>query len=75
VGQTVGIYRDKDGILRAELHDDNNITDIISWIDEGSQLFEIGVGDNLILANDNEGGESLTVRVTFSPAIAAYYES
>jgi hypothetical protein len=61
--------------LVAEFSDADSTTDIISWIDEGSELFEIGAGDNLILANDDEGGESLTARFTFSPAVAAYYEN
>lgn len=74
-GQTINIYRDKYGVLVAELSDANGTTDIISWIDEGSELFDIGVGDNLILANDDEGGEALTARFTFNPAIAAYYEN
>lgn len=74
-GETISIYRDKAGVLVAELSDADSTTDIISWIDEGSELFEIGAGDNLILANDDEGGESLTARFTFSPAVAAYYEN
>lgn len=74
-GQTINIYRDKSGVLIAELESaDGTREDIISWIDDDSQLFEIGVGDNLILANDDEGGESLTARFTFSPAVSAYYE-
>ena len=50
-------------------------SDIISWIDENSELFELEVGDNLISANDDEGGLSLTAKITFSPAVVALYES
>ena len=71
----MNIYRDNDNILRAELTSDGNTSDIISWIDESSDLFELEVGDNLISANDDEGGSSLTAKITFSPAVVALYES
>ena len=74
-GDSVNIYRDNDNILRAELTSDGNTSDIISWIDESSDLFELEVGDNLISANDDEGGSSLTAKITFSHAVVALYES
>lgn len=74
-GQTINIYRDKYGVLNAELTGADGTENIISWIDEGSELFEIGIGDNMILANDDEGGEALAARFTFNPAVAAYYEN
>ena len=49
--------------LRAEKTSDGITTDILSWIDEGSTLFEMNVGDNLIAANDDEGGASLEARL------------
>lgn len=74
-GDSVNIYRDDDNVLRAELTSDGVTSDIISWIDESSELFELEVGDNLISANDDEGGFSLTAKITFSPAVVALYES
>ena len=74
-GDSVEIYRDNDNVLRAELTSGGVVSDIISWIDEDSKLFELDVGDNLISANDDEGGASLTARFTFSPAVVALYET
>ena len=73
-GDFVNIYRDDDNVLRAELTSDGVTSDIISWIDESSELLELEVGDNLISANDDEGGLSLTAKITFSPAVVALYE-
>lgn len=74
-GDTIHIYRDEANVLRAELQAEETPQDIISWIDEESTLFEINVGDNLILATDDEGGTSLIARFTFNPAVVAVYES
>jgi len=74
-GDSVEIYRDVDNVLRAELTSDGTVTDIISWVSEDSSLFELEVGDNLLSANDDEGGANLTVRFTFNPAVVALYET
>lgn len=74
-GDVVNIYRDDSNVLRAELTAEGVTTDIISWIDEGSTLFELNVGDNIISAVDDEGGANLTVRFSFSPAVGAVYET
>ena len=74
-GDSARIYRDGDNILRAELTSDGVVSDIISRIDESSELFELNVGDNLIAATDDEGGLSLTAKIIFSPAVVALYES
>lgn len=74
VGDTVTVYRDDDGVLRAELENENGTQDIIYRIDEASTLFDIRAGENLILAEDDEGGNALTARFVFSEAVAAYYE-
>lgn len=74
-GETVQIYRDDDNVLRAELTSADVTTDIISWIDEESCLFELDVGDNVISATDDGGGASLTAQFTFSPAVVVLYES
>ncbi len=75
MGDTVTIYRDSQGILRAELKRSDELIDIISWIDEESTLFELNVGDNLIAASDDGGGTNLTTRFSYNPAVVAVYES
>lgn len=72
---TVQIYRDENNILKAELTTEGVTTDILSRIDEDSNLFYLNVGDNIIQASDDEGGQSLTARIEFSPAWSAIYES
>ena len=74
-GEYINVYRDDENILRAELTADGITSDIISWIDESSDLFELEAGDNLISVNDDEGGSSLTAKIKFSPAVVALYES
>lgn len=74
-GDYVNIYRNDDNVLRAELTSDGITTDIISWIDENSNLYELEVGDNLISATDDEGGVSLTTKISYRPVVVAVYES
>ncbi len=74
-GDVIDIYRDKNGALRVELTKSGKTSDIMSWVDDDSDLFELEVGDNLISALDDEDGASLTVRFTFSPAVGAVYET
>lgn len=74
-GESINIYRDNDNVLRAELTSDGAKSDVIHRIDESSDLFELEVGDNLISVNDDEGGASLTAKISFSPAVVALYES
>lgn len=74
-GDSMEIYRDDDGVLRAELTSDGVVIDAISMIDEGSTLFELNVGDNLISASDDAGGAGLTASFMFREAVAALYES
>ena len=73
--ESIQVYRDDENVLRVELTADGVTTDILSWVDEGSTLFELAPGDNPISASDDEGGVSLTARFTFNPAVAALYES
>ena len=75
VGDYVKIYRNDDNVFVAELTSDGLKTDIISWIDESSDLFELVVGDNLISVTDDEGGASLSVKITYNPVVVAVYES
>ena len=74
VGDVANIYRDSNNILRAELTADGGTVDILSWIDDGSTLFQLNPGDNIIAFDDDGGGSSLTVKFTFSPAVVAVYE-
>lgn len=74
-GESMKIYRDDDGVLRAELTTGGGVTDAISWIDEGSTLFELEVGDNLVAATDDNNGASLTASFTFREAVGSVYES
>ena len=75
-GDFVHVYRDENNVLRAELTGaDGNVLDIISQIDEDSNLFELNVGDNLISVNDDEGGAGMVARIVYSPAVVAWYES
>ena len=74
-GDFIDIYRNDDNVLRAELTSDGVKTDIISWIDESSNLFELETGDNLISATDDEGGASLTAKINYNPVVVAVYES
>lgn len=74
-GDAVEIYWSDDNDLRAELTSGGVVSDIISWIDEASSLFELEVGDNLLSANDDEGGASLTAQFAFSLAVVALYET
>lgn len=75
IGQFITIFRDDNNVLRAELTDGNQVTDVITWIDDESSLFELEPGDNLISANDEEGGKALIASFTFNPAVGALYET
>lgn len=72
VGETVRIYRDYQGVLRAEITANGETVDIISRISEDSTLFELGVGDNLI---GYEGAEKMYVRFVHNNAVVNVYES
>lgn len=74
VGDVVNIYRDSNNILRVELSTDGELADILSWVDDGSTLFQLNPGDNIIAFDDDDGGSSLTVKFSFSPAVVAVYE-
>lgn len=73
-GDAANIYRDSNNILRAELSTDGELVDILSWVDDGSTLFQLNPGDNIIAFDDDGGGSSLTVKFSFSTAVVAVYE-
>ncbi|MDY4508830.1 MAG: hypothetical protein SPD95_08935 [Candidatus Faecousia sp.] len=62
-------------MLRAELTSGDTVTDVITWLDDDSSLFELESGDNLISANDDQGGAALVVSLSFNPAVGVLYES
>lgn len=62
-------------MLRAELTSGDTVTDVITWLDDESSLFELESGDNLISANDDQGGAALVVSLSFNPAVGVLYES
>lgn len=74
-GDFVDIYRNEDNVLRAIMTSDGVGTDVIHWIDESSDLFELEIGDNLISATDDEGGAGLIAKISYNPVVVAVYES
>ena len=74
-GEYITVYRDNSNVLRAELTSGDTVTDVITWIDDESSLFELESGDNLISATDDQGGAALVVSFSFNPAVGALYES
>lgn len=74
-GEYITIYRDDNNVLRAEKTVDGVNTDVITWIDDESSLFELESGDNLISATDDQGGTALVANFEFNPAVGALYES
>lgn len=74
-GEYITIFRDNNNVLRAEKTADTQVTDVITWIDDESSLFELESGDNLISATDDQGGSALVVSFEYNPAVGALYES
>ena len=75
-GYVIEVYRNENNVLVANLTDsDENVTDIISMIDDDSTFYELSVGDNLISINDDEGGVGMSATVSFKPVVVALYES
>ena len=74
-GDFVDIYRNDDNVLQAIMTSDGVQSDVIHWIDESSDLFELDAGDNLISATDDEGGTSLTAKINYNSVVVAVYES
>lgn len=74
-GEYITVYRDENNVLRAELTSGNTVTDVITWIDDDSSLFELEIGDNLLSATDDQNGTALTASFAFNPAKAVLYET
>ena len=76
-GGVLAIYRDKNNIIRAEIQDwaGNPVEDVLSKIDEGSTLWNMHVGDNIIVASDDTGHyNEMEVIVKFNEAVGGVYE-
>lgn len=73
-GDVINVYRDNDNSFHAELVSDGTRKDILSLIDEESELFELAVGDNLIQADDEQSGVSLAANIAFRTAVCSLYE-
>ena len=70
-GDTLEVYRDENGILRAIKTVDGEKLDVLSWISEDSNFYELSIGDNLV----SMGGESaISVFFYFAPAVWGVYE-
>lgn len=74
-GDSINVYRDEKNVFHADLVSDGQTTDILSLVDEDSNLFELTVGDNLIQADDEQGGASMLARIAFRTAVCSLYEN
>lgn len=74
-GDFIDIYRNDDNVLQAIMTSAGVQSDVINWIDESSDLFELDAGDNLISATDDEGGASLAAKINYNSVVVAVYES
>lgn len=75
IGERICVYRDRSNQLTAEkVAVTGEVENINGWVDDDSNLYTLNVGDNLISATDDAGGENLTTHVSFSPAFGGVYE-
>lgn len=74
IGNVVAVYRDENNAIRAELTADGATTDILSRLDDDSNLFRLVAGDNMLAASDDYGGTGMIAQFTFHTARAAMYE-
>ena len=70
------VWRDDDGSFRADLHQSggDKVLDAVQYLDDGSTLFELGVGDNNLVAS-NQGGVTMGVVVSFNSPFSGVYEA
>lgn len=74
-GDNITLYRDNGNVLRAELARGGTVTDVISWLDDDSTLFDLYVGDNLLSVSDDQNGAGISVSISFNPVEAVLYET
>lgn len=74
LGDVINFYKSDNGVLRCELVRDGQTIDILNWVDDESDLFELQRGENVISATDDGGGANLFVNLIFNPSVVAVYE-
>lgn len=74
LGDVINFYKADNGVLRCELIRDGQRVDVLNWVDDESNLFELQRGDNVISATDDNGGANLFVTLMFNPSVVAVYE-
>lgn len=73
-GQVLRIYRNDNGVLKAELTSAGVTTDALAMIDETSNLWYLHVGDNLLNISDSQGANNISVTVEYNEAVGGVYE-
>ena len=70
------VWRDDDGSFHADWHQTggDKVIDAVQYLDDGSTLFELGVGDNNLVAS-NQGGVTMGVVVSFNSPFSGVYET
>ena len=70
------VWRDDDGSFHADWHQTggDKVIDAVQYLDDGSTLFELGVGDNNLVAS-NQGGVTMGVVVSFNSPFSGVYEA
>ena len=70
------VWRDDDGSFHADLHQSggDKVLDAVQYLDDGSTLFELGVGDNNLVVSNKEG-VAMGVVVSFNSPFSGVYEA
>ena len=70
------VWRADDGSFHADWHQTggDKVIDAVQYLDDGSTLFELGVGDNNLVAS-NQGGVTMGVVVSFNSPFSGVYEA
>ena len=70
------VWRDDDGSFHAALHQSggDKVLDAVQYLDDGSTLFELGVGDNNLVVSNKEG-VAMGVVVSFNSPFSGVYEA
>ena len=70
------VWRDDDGSFHADWHQTggDKVIDAVQYLDDGSTLFELGVGDNNLVVS-NQGGVTMGVVVSFNSPFSGVYEA
>lgn len=70
------IWRADDGSFHADWHQvgGDKVVDAVQYLNDGSTLFELGVGDNDLIVR-NEGGVPMGVLVSFNSPFSGVYEA